>query len=484
MGNRSHYVLPHKPKHGGMPGGKSIPRARSMGRAHKRFNQVEAIWEASPDGLIACNRNQSIVRINPAARTLFEVGSETQYQGRDFRQFLTPYIRADEQPPFVSGEPWLTNLARAYETGASSPAQPLLLHLPSGRKAPVTVHSFPVGEHGRHPEKTILVFHGWPEISHLQWVQEAMVDLLNAIAQIPEQVDRVLPEETFLLSPPVLFVAQQVVDVIRSVLKCLHVNMVAFGCRTSYLYFVAGSGWTAKQEQYWRDIGGFFHPSEVLGDAAFARLGTNQEVVRAMDQLHTIERFGKQLPFPADLYPVSPGSETILHIPLFLEQKWAGVLGIIKATAEGEYTPEEIALAKAVTAQTMLVIEGIHCLYAQEEQQNRALIQREVRRLAGDFLTLATHELRTPLTGIMGNLQLAERRLIALKDQFTPLSAQIREPLAQVQHPLVSASQSAQVQQRMINDLIDDARIQTKTLLLSLHQEDLGTLLREVVVRQ
>jgi signal transduction histidine kinase len=36
----------------------------------------------------------------------------------------------------------------------------------------------------------------------------------------------------------------------------------------------------------------------------------------------------------------------------------------------------------------------------------------------------------------------------------------------------------------MINDLIDDARIQTNALPFSLHQEDLGTLLREVVARQ
>jgi len=161
-----------------------------------------------------------------------------------------------------------------------------------------------------------------------------------------------------------------------------------------------------------------------------------------------------------------------------------GSLEVIKASSEGAYTPEEIALAKAVTAQTMLFIGGIHGFSAQEGKKNRALVQLEVHRLAGDFLTLASHELRTPLTGIIGNLQLAQRRLKALKDQFTPPSAQICEPLAQVQQPLVSASQSAQLQQRMINALIDDARIQTNTLSLSLKPEDLGTLLSEVVARQ
>ncbi|HEX7735649.1 MAG TPA: ATP-binding protein [Ktedonobacteraceae bacterium] len=379
------------------------------------------------------------------------------------------------------------NLARAYETEACLPVQALLLHLPSGRKIAVTVRSFSLGNQGRDTAEIVLAFQRWHESPHLQRVQESMLDLITAIAQIPEQMDHVLPEETFLLAPPVLFVTQQVVNVIRSVLDCHDAEMLAFGRQTSHLYFMAGSGLTAEQEQYWRDVGGLFHPLEVLDNAAFARLSANQEVVLVIDRLHTRERLGKQLPFPASLRPVSPGSETFLTfliLPLFLEQQWVGVLLVVKASSEGAYTPEEIALAKVTTAQTMLLIEEILYLYAQGEKQKKVLVQREVSRLAGEFLILASHELRTPLTGIMGNLQLAQHRLKALKDQFTDLSAQIHAPFAQVQQPLVSASQSAQLQQRMINDLIDDARIQTNTLTLSLHTEDLSILLREVVARQ
>ncbi|GHO46443.1 hypothetical protein KSX_46060 [Ktedonospora formicarum] len=203
-----------------------------------------------------------------------------------------------------------------------------------------------------------------------------------------------------------------------------------------------------------------------------------------MDQMHTIAHLGKQLPFPAHLHAVSPDSEAVLLVPLFLGQQWVGTLMVIKESLEGMYTPEEITLAKAVTAQTMLLIEGIHCLYAQGEKQQKALVQHEVRRLMSEFLTLASHELRTPLTGILGNLQLAQRRLQTFKGQFASPSVQVREPIAHIQQPLAAASQSAQLQQRMINDLIDDARIQTNTLPFSLNPEDLGTLLREAVARQ
>jgi signal transduction histidine kinase len=67
---------------------------------------------------------------------------------------------------------------------------------------------------------------------------------------------------------------------------------------------------------------------------------------------------------------------------------------------------------------------------------------------------------------------------------MAPPSARLREPIAHIQHHLAVASQSARHQQQMINALIDDARIQTKTLTFSLNPEDLGTLLREVVARQ
>ncbi|GHO42261.1 sensor histidine kinase [Ktedonospora formicarum] len=488
MDKSLHHVTQRKLEQGGMPEEKPIPHFRPLEGAHKQLSRVEAIWESFPDSLIACDHNQKIVRINTAARKLFEVPSEAQCQGKDSQQFLEHYIHSDEQSPFISSGQWLMNLVLTGKAGTNSPEQTLLLDLPSGRKIFVTVRSFPVVDQESSTEEIVFVFHEltsyYQEVSHLQCVHESMLDLLTAVAQIPEQMDYTLPEETFLLSPPVLFVAQQVVNVIRNVLNCHDVKMLALGQRTGHLHFVAGTGFTAEQEQLWRDIGGRFHPLAAVDDTVLAHLLANQEVVLTTDQLRTIDYLGQQLPFPAYPHSMSLGSETFLLVPLFLKQQWVGVLMTGKAGSGETYTPEEIALMKVVTAQTMLLIEGIHCFHAQEEKQKKVLAQREVSRLAGEFLTLATHELRTPLTGIMGNLQLAQRRLETLKKQLAPPSAQIRKPIAHVQRPLAAASQSAQLQQRIINDLIDDARIQTHTLTLSLNPEDLLTLLKEVVTKQ
>jgi signal transduction histidine kinase len=111
-------------------------------------------------------------------------------------------------------------------------------------------------------------------------------------------------------------------------------------------------------------------------------------------------------------------------------------------------------------------------------------VLQEVQRLSNDFLTMASHELRTPLTGIMGNLQLAQHRLETLKRQVAAQAEHVREHLTYAQQPLASASQSARLLQRMIADLIDDARIQTNELALSLQPGDLLALLKEAVARQ
>src|SRR5258708_20702727 len=55
------------------------------------------------------------------------------------------------------------------------------------------------------------------------------------------------------------------------------------------------------------------------------------------------------------------------------------------------------------------------------------------------------------------------------------------EQLEQVQSPLASAAQSARLQERIIKDLLDDARLHANTLELHLQRCDLTALLRAAV---
>lgn len=171
-------------------------------------------------------------------------------------------------------------------------------------------------------------------------------------------------------------------------------------------------------------------------------------------------------------------------VPLFLEQRWVGVLVIVKADAARLYTQEEVELVKAVAAQTLLIIQCLLHLRQEVTGQTRALVQYEIHRLCDDFLTLASHELRTPLTVIKGNIQLARRRLATLT--FLDVAKQperTHKYIAQVLEQLGSATKNTMIQERVIDDLIEEVHLQVDQLTLSMKACDLPTLLKEAVSR-
>jgi signal transduction histidine kinase len=432
-------------------------------------DRLESIFESLPDSVIVCDQEGKIVQLNAAALKLFEVTSSAHWKGTSYQQFLQSYEPCDEQQCPIPPESWLRNHVSDNGAGSHSPEKTLILYLPSGQKVSVDFWCFSVFDSKKDVVGTASIFHvinpRYQKALHLQRVHEAVVTLTNAISHMPEHLELVIPEEILLLSPPVIFVAQQLVDVVRQVLDCRRASLLSHGSE-GHEYYVAGSGLTAEQEQYWQKMRRL--PTEWVDETVLARLSTHQEVIRAGDGMNLPLEFCSEL-----------DTQNRLLVPLFLEQQWVGELSVVKA--DSGYTPEEVELVKAVAAQTMLIIDGLRWSHEQVEIQSRVLMQQEIQRLSNDFLALASHELFTPLTTIIGNIQLAQRRLEVLKRQ---LSVPVGEKIEHIQQPLASASQSAWLQERMINDMVNCARIETKQLHLFMNHCDLGTLLKEAIAIQ
>ncbi|MGH2479069.1 MAG: histidine kinase dimerization/phospho-acceptor domain-containing protein, partial [Ktedonobacteraceae bacterium] len=441
------------------------------------LSQQEAIFASLPDAVLVCDRDGKLLCMNDTALKLFEVSSPHHWLGISYGEFLQHYTWCDEQQRPIFLAPWLLSLINDAETIPYPYEQTVTLDLPSGRRVLLELRCSLLLDTERQTSGTISLFREvtprYQQALHLQRVYEAISILNEAIAHIPEHLSFTLSDEMLLLSPPVLFVAQQLVDVIHQVLACWRVSLVALGSQAHHFAYAVGSGFTAEQEQQRRELRGHFVSTEIVDEAVLASLYAHQEVIIGADRL--------RIPpgHPADF-----GAANLLCIPLFLEQRLAGVLLVAKQGWGSGYSQEEIDLVKDVAAEALLLIECLGNLQKEVGQQIRELVLQEVDRLSRDFLMLAGHELRTPLTGIKGNVQLAQRRLTALRRHIIEQSACANTYLEHAQQSLAQAEQSVRLQERMVQDMIDDTRIQANQLDLSLKPCDLLALIKVVVTKQ
>jgi PAS domain S-box-containing protein len=107
--------------------------------------------------------------------------------------------------------------------------------------------------------------------------------------------------------------------------------------------------------------------------------------------------------------------------------------------------------------------------------------RKEVERRKQEFLCMVSHELRTPLTSIMGLIELA---LLRIEQRPTPLPSEAEGLISQIKRLLTSANMHTEIEARMVEELLEAARMETHTFDLSLQQENLVTIVQEVTANQ
>lgn len=418
--------------------------------------QLEALFTSMPNGIIVYDLEGKILRINPAALALFEVASEDLYRGKSCCQFLRRYkIRGENQGP-IPLKRWRISRVIHGDRALGAQEDTVIICVPSGQCRSVTISCTPVFDPQRQRIGTACVFHDITD-RHRRELQirrtsRALLALIQAIARIPTLIDRWSPETTLLLPPDMSFVGQQLVDLIGQTLECHLVLLLSLGPPGDHLYYVATWGLTPEQEQRRQENSGRFSLSDFLDEPTIAHLFANKEVSITHDRI--------RIPFldRSDLEPCH-----LLLIPIVIGEQMAGTLVIANADLRDGYTPEEIALVKATAALIALVIECVHLLVKVDGTNAREFVLQETNQLINEFLNLASHELRTPLTATMGNIQLALRRLETLRRHVAELPNDMSVEAERLRLPLENASQSARLQERIIRDMIDDARIRAQT---------------------
>lgn len=110
---------------------------------------------------------------------------------------------------------------------------------------------------------------------------------------------------------------------------------------------------------------------------------------------------------------------------------------------------------------------------------------REANARMDEFLHMATHELKTPLTALQANLQFVQRRLQRLRTSPPdgPPNAS-REALETVAQLVARNEQQVRRLTRLVNDLVDAARIQAGKLEICPTSCDLAEIVSETVTEQ
>jgi signal transduction histidine kinase/ActR/RegA family two-component response regulator len=140
-----------------------------------------------------------------------------------------------------------------------------------------------------------------------------------------------------------------------------------------------------------------------------------------------------------------------LVVPLRGKGPVFGAITFVLAGSDRQYTERDLALAEDLARRAALIIERRRL----EEEAERA------NRMKDEFLATMSHELRTPLQAIVGYASMLE--LGVARDSAKAIAAIVRNAAAQT---------------RLVEDILDVARITSGKLRLTMSRVDLAVAIR------
>jgi two-component system, NtrC family, sensor kinase len=154
------------------------------------------------------------------------------------------------------------------------------------------------------------------------------------------------------------------------------------------------------------------------------------------------------------------GYRAILTVPLFLEERVIGALGVSRKTP-GEFAPEIVRLLTTFATQSALAIQNAR-LFREIADKSRQL--EAASRHKSEFLANMSHELRTPLNAILGFSEVLAERMFG----------EVNEKQAEYLQDILSSGRHLL---SLINDILDLSKVEAGRLELELDRFHLPTAL-------
>jgi PAS domain S-box-containing protein len=151
----------------------------------------------------------------------------------------------------------------------------------------------------------------------------------------------------------------------------------------------------------------------------------------------------------------SLGMESFMIVPLTVRGSIIGAISFVYAESPREYERNDVALVEELARRAAIAVDNAR-LYADAQSANHAKDM---------FLAMLSHEMKTPLTAILGWTRIMR----------------MDEPPEEFREALVAIEQSALVQQRLIDDLLDVSRVIAGKLHIEPRTVDVRDALRKAI---
>ncbi len=455
----------------------ALDRARLYAESEARATELEAIIETITDGVFVYNATGHLKRINHAGLALLKRYQSVNDPSLPIKERAAQIVAFDEHGKQLPPEQFPSYRVMQGEILAGPTNADLMVYTLDGDALHLNISGAPIRSAESKQVGGVVVARDVTGRRQLeQRTQESLEALLlMAEALVGEHEAGPLAESNtpaFLTEHPDSrgeAVARRLAELTCRVLGCQRISIAVRDGTTDVLHPLAVVGLLPEQEAQWwaRQRQQEVRFQESWSPDLVARLEAGETLVLDFTQ-------------PPYCHQPNPYSiQTILVVPLRLQQQIIGLMALDHGGDAHIYTPEELRLAGAVAKLAAMVIERERLMTERSQQQARFLALQETTRRMDEFLSIASHEMRTPITSIKANMQLLLRRVErAAAQTATPHTSQLPQQQIEI---LRRTERQIQRLTRLLDDLIDLSRIRAGKMEFNLALTDLRAIITDIV---